>query len=172
MSGTTGNYAFPYPTNTDLVKNGAAAIQSLADSIDGFVSGSSGAGKLFQIFSDSSGSTQTTTSTSYVVKSDTSVTFTTGKSGMFAVVLIASAESSVSGTGALCGFDISGGYTMSPVDSLSVVNATTQRIQGSVAGFFDGTPSTSTTVSLAMKVGAGGATATCVNARLYVVTFG
>lgn len=34
MAGTTTNFAFPYPTSTDYVKDGATAIQNLATSID------------------------------------------------------------------------------------------------------------------------------------------
>ena len=34
MAGTTSNNSWPYPTSTDLVTNGASAIQSLATSID------------------------------------------------------------------------------------------------------------------------------------------
>lgn len=34
MAGTTTNFAFPYPTSTDYVKDGASNIQNLATSID------------------------------------------------------------------------------------------------------------------------------------------
>lgn len=34
MAGTTANYAFNYPTSTDLVKDGATAIQTLATNVD------------------------------------------------------------------------------------------------------------------------------------------
>jgi hypothetical protein len=34
MAGTTTNYAFNYPTSTDLVKDGATAFQTLATNID------------------------------------------------------------------------------------------------------------------------------------------
>jgi hypothetical protein len=34
MAGTTTNYAFNYPTSTDLVKDGATAIQTLATNVD------------------------------------------------------------------------------------------------------------------------------------------
>lgn len=37
MSGTTPHLGLPYPTSTDLVSNGAAAIQSLATALDGSV---------------------------------------------------------------------------------------------------------------------------------------
>jgi len=34
MSGTTAKYGLPYPTSTDLVKDGATAIEALADDVD------------------------------------------------------------------------------------------------------------------------------------------
>ena len=34
MTGTTTNYGFPYPQNTDLVTDGASAIQTLAEDVD------------------------------------------------------------------------------------------------------------------------------------------
>jgi len=35
MAGTTTNFGFDYPTSTDYVKDGATAIQALADDVDG-----------------------------------------------------------------------------------------------------------------------------------------
>jgi len=34
MAGTTSNFGFDYPTSTDYVKDGATAIQGLADDVD------------------------------------------------------------------------------------------------------------------------------------------
>ena len=44
MAGTTTNYAIPYPTSTDLVKDGATAQQSMATSIDTIMAGANYAG--------------------------------------------------------------------------------------------------------------------------------
>ena len=44
MATTTPNYSWPVPTSTDLVKNGATAIEALGDAIDATVFGLPGAG--------------------------------------------------------------------------------------------------------------------------------
>lgn len=47
MAGTTTNYGWTYPTSTDLVKDGATAIQTLATGIDTTSAGSNAAGLVF-----------------------------------------------------------------------------------------------------------------------------
>ena len=44
MATTTPNYGWPVPTSTDLVKNGATAIEALGDAIDATVFGLPGSG--------------------------------------------------------------------------------------------------------------------------------
>jgi hypothetical protein len=44
MAGTTTNYGIVYPTSTDLVKDGASAIQTVATSVDTIMAGSNYSG--------------------------------------------------------------------------------------------------------------------------------
>lgn len=175
MSGTTSNYAFPYPTGTDLVRNGATAMQSLADSIDSLIGGSSASGKLFYIAgSDSTSTAQTTSSATYVSKTDCQVTFTTGASGVFAVILNANLAPSAEAAIVRATVAITGATTVSPsVGSeagLLVANRNVQLIAGSCIKLFDGTPNTSTTVTLNMASSTG--TATVNDAFIQVICLG
>lgn len=175
MSGTTSNYAFPYPTSSDIVRNGAAAIQSLADGIDAYISGSSSAGKLFYIAgSDSTSTAQTTSSASYVSKTDCQVTFNTGASGVFAVILWANLQPSAEGAIGRASVSISGGYTFSPTvgaeAGMAIYNRNVQLITGQAVKVFDGTPNTSTTVTLNVASSTG--TMSCNDAWIQVICLG
>lgn len=176
MSGTTANYDFPYPTSTDLVRNGASAIQSLADGIDAYISGSSGTGKLFYIAgSDSTSTSQTTSSATYVTKSDCQVTgFSTGASGVFAVILWANLQPSADGNVARASVSISGAVSFTPTvggeSGMAIYNKNAQLTAGSVMKIFDGTPNTSTTVTLNMASSSG--TSTVNDAFIQVICLG
>jgi hypothetical protein len=173
MATTTTNYGWTVPQSSDLVKDGATAIATLGNDIDGYIAGSSASGKLFFIAgTDSTSTAQTTTSTTFVDKTDCEVTFTTGKSGVFMVVLTANVMTATAGTGASASYRISGGATVAADSSRAVITRSTDRMQASVMRFFDGTPNTSTTVTLAMQSGSGSVTATVNDASIQVVCFG
>ena len=169
MAGTTTNYGFPYPTSSDLAKNGAAAIQSLAESVDTFVSGSSGVGALFRIYSDSTSTGQTQAGTTFTSKTDCQVSFTTGKSGMFAVILWAAGSNATSGEGYRARVLMSGGSS-SATNDLQLRDTANQN--GTIVGFFDGTPNTATLATLQIASTSSGSTASVTNAEITVVTFG
>jgi len=59
MATTTPNYGWPVPTSTDLVKDGAVAIEALGDAIDATVFGLGGAGGLTLVKSQAIGSAVT-----------------------------------------------------------------------------------------------------------------
>ena len=169
MAGTTTNYGFPYPTSSDLAKNGASAMQSLAEAIDTFVSGSSGVGALFRIYSDTTSTGQTQTGTTFTSKTDCQVSFTTGKSGMFAVILWASGSNATSGEGWKARVLLSGGSS-SATNDITLRNTSTEA--GSVVWFFDGTPNTSSLATLQIASTSAGSTASVSTAEIMVVTFG
>ena len=92
MAGTTTTYALDYPTSSDLVRNGATAIQTLADDVDTLLGATTGG--YLEV------TTQASTTTSYARASGTT-TFgaftgaptypvTTGKTGRVMVILTAS----------------------------------------------------------------------------------
>ena len=57
MATTTPNYGWPVPTSTDLVKDGATAIEALGDAIDTTVFGLGGSGGLTLISTTTIGTT-------------------------------------------------------------------------------------------------------------------
>lgn len=173
MATTTTNYGFTIPQSSDLVRNGATAIATLGQNIDDFIAGSSATGKLFYIAGfDSTSTAQTTTSATFVNKTDCQVSFTTGKSGVFAVILTANVHTSSAGTGCIASYDISGALTSAADNGRAVINRSTERIQASQIRLFDGTPNTSCTVTLAMASGAAGTTVTVNEANIQVVCLG
>lgn len=173
MATTTTNYGWTVPQSSDLVTNGATAIATLGDDIDGYIAGSSASGKLFFIAgTDATSTAQTTTSNTFVTKTDCQLTFTTGKSGVYMVILTANLSTATNGVGAVASYEITGGSTVSADASRAVINRSTERIAASVMRFFDGTPNTSTTVTLAMQSGTAGTTVTVHDASIQVVCFG
>lgn len=95
MAGTTTNYALDYPTSTDLVRNGASAIELLATDVDTLLA-----------TNYLNESTQVTTTTGYSRATGSTTfgpftgaptqTFTTGKSGVTLVILTADCANSTS----------------------------------------------------------------------------
>jgi hypothetical protein len=167
---TTTNYGFNIPVATDLVQQGWSQIATPIEEIDSFIAGSSASGKLFHIAgADSTSTAQTTTSSSYVNRTDCQVTFTTGKSGVFIVFFSAICSNSTTGI-TRASFDITGSTTVGPGSNPYVATQGTDRSGAGTVKVFDGTPNTSTTVTLAMLASAG--TATVHDANIQILNLG
>ena len=172
MAGTTSNYSFPYPTNTDLVRNGASAIQSLADSIDSFISGSEADGKLFSVTTTDVTTSTTTTATTptNIPTQPNQTTFTTGKSGLFMVIVQARLTAPAS-TYAFVSPSITGAVTSTADTLRSGTTYSNNAVTASWIAVFDGTPNTSTTINL--QVWASGAgTTTITRSHCTVICMG
>lgn len=172
MASTTPNYGWAVPTSTDLVRDGATAVQTLGNTIDSFIAGSSGAGKLFNIVSDVTGLGGTTSSASYSAISGFTTTFTTGKSGMFAVVVSARITNGGATTISYVAPQLSGAVTESASDNKALIGYGTAFAGASQVYFYDGTPNTSCTVAMYSKNSTGTTTLTTALGRIQVVTFG
>lgn len=167
---TTSNYGFDVPTATDLVRLGYSQIATPITQIDDFIAGSSASGKLFHISgNDGTSTAQTTTSTTYVNKSDCQVTFTTGKSGVFLVFFSATCSNSTTGI-TRAGIDLTGAVNLGAGGSPNVVTQGTDRSGAGFVKAFDGTPNTSCTITLAMSASAG--TGTVHDANIQVLNLG
>jgi hypothetical protein len=170
MPGTTSRYAIPYSLGTDAANTIDNTSQSAAQAIDDLIGDSPAAGSLFHIAgSDDTSTSQTTTSNSFVPKSDCRVTFTTGESGVFMVNFTAVASNSSNGI-TRATFEITGGVTVSPS---SIPNVTVEGTSRAGAGFtriFSATPNTSCVVTLNMLATAH--TATVHDANIQVVNLG
>ena len=170
MAGNTTKYGFPYMTGTDAASGIDAGFQNLAQDLEDFIS-TPGSGNLFHLAgTDDTSTAQTTTSTTYVNKSDCQVTFTTGKSGVFVVILSAALSNNTGGAITRASIDITGAVTVGGGGNPNLVCAQTNRIGASVMKVFAGTPSTSTTVTLCMSASAG--TGTVHDATIQVVNLG
>jgi len=170
MASSTSNYGFSIPTATDLVQLGYDQIATPIDEIDSFIAGSSASGKLFHIGgSDDTSTSQTTTSTSFVNKSDCQVTFTTGKSGVFIVFFSAVCSNSTTGI-TRAGIDLSGAVNLGAGGNPVVTTQGTNRSGAGFAKVFDGTPNTSCTVTLSMSSSAG--TGTVHDATIQILNLG
>lgn len=169
MAGTTANYSFPYPTSSDLAKNGASAMQSLAVAIDTFISGSAGSGKLFNWASDATLVAQSTTGTAWAAKTDCRVlNFTVGKSGVIVVTLWAAGNHGTSGQGFKARVALSGGITTATND---ITLRGTSSQASSVVGIFDATAGSNVTATLEMASTDSG-TCTINSAEIYVMSLG
>jgi hypothetical protein len=145
--------------------------QSAAQAIDDLIGLSPAAGSLFHIAgTDSTTTAQTTTSTSFVPKSDCRVTFDTGESGVFMVNFTAVASNSAANGITRATYEITGGLVVGPS---TIPNVTVEGSDRCGAGFtriFAGTPNTSTVVTLNML--ATDHTATVHDANIQVVNLG
>lgn len=173
MSGTTTNYAFPYPTSGDLVRDGATAIQSLADSIDSFIGGSEAAGKLFDVADSNVTTSSTTTSTTpaNIPTNPNQLVFTTGKSGLFMVIAQAQMSNSSASNTSFISPDITGAVTSTSSSLRAGAVPGTVRGSASWIGLFDGTGNTSTTINLHAWTSSAG-TATITWSRITVICLG
>lgn len=179
MAGTTTNYGFPYPTSTDLVRNGASAMQSLADSVDSFIAGSEAFGKLFNYDFLEDTTNRTATNCSSTPKNLTGAstlgyTFQLGKSGFFGILVSGNANNtSVAANGWALGASISGAGVTADVE-LSTDLSGTGRGGGAAIKFFDGTPGGTITINPRVRTILAGGTDSIVvyQHKIAVVSFG
>lgn len=177
MAGTTSNYGFPYPTSTDLVRNGASAMQSLATAIDAFISDSEAADKLFdrvrndQITTAYSRSVSSAGFTTLNSPSSLTYTFTLGKSGVALVSFGGNISGATAGVTYYVTADISGasvtGFGAS--QSQAIVCTGTNRSSGSSTAIIDGTPGGTVTIAIQGKSSSGTASTVTLNDH-YVTT--
>lgn len=174
MAGTTTNYAFPYPTSTDLVRNGASAIQSLADSIDSYISGSLALNKLVN-YADSlnttAGTTTATTPTAIGGGAANSTSVQLGKSGVALVLIQAQMSNSAAANTSFISPDITGASTLA--SSANRAGAVPGTVKGSASwfGILDGTPSGTLSVA-AHAWGSAAGTTTIHWSRITIITLG
>ena len=169
MSGTTTNYGIPYPTSGDLVRNGATAIQSLADSIDVKLEG-------FANFSAEGtvipGTPSTTTSTSYVVtagQSANTVVHGLGPSGTAIIILTVDVGNSTTAqTSASLSF--TGAVSQSVSQYRAVTLFGTGRQTGTAVYFINGTPNSNVNCILNYRVSSG--TGTMYSSRIHALNIG
>lgn len=169
MPGTTPQYLLPYPTSSDLAKNGASAIQTLAQAVEDVLDGSS-AKAMIRFDTDSTSTSQTTSNTAWELKTDCRVlNFTLGPSGKFAVLLWAAGSHPTAGTGIQARVNLTGAIATS---TREITLRNTANISGTAFGVFTGTANATVTATLEMQVTAAGATGTIANAQIWVVALG
>lgn len=168
MPGTTPFYSFPYPTSSDLAKNGASAIQSLAQAVEDLLDGSA-TKPLLRFTSDTTSTSQTHNNNTYTNKTDCQVlNFPLGPSGKFLVLLWAAGNHPTSGQGVQARVALSGAFTGN-TDEITLRN--TANITGLTAGLFTGTANGNLTATLAMR-STDNTSCTITNATLWVVALG
>lgn len=125
MAGTTTNYAIDYPTSSDLVRNGATAMQTMATDIDTLL-----ASTYLPL------TTHVSTTTSYSRASGTTTfgaltgaptqTITTGKSGIVAIILTADIANGTTANGMALSYTLSAaGFTPTYAKAITTQNART-----------------------------------------------
>lgn len=170
MPGTTSRYAIPYSLGSDAANTIDTTSQSAAQAVDDLIGLSPASGSLFHLAgTDDLSTAQTTTSTSFVAKSDCRVTFTTGESGVFMVFFSAVLSNSTTGISRAT-FEITGSTTVAPGNNPDVVSQGTNRTGAGIVRLYSGTPNTSTVVTMNMLATAG--TATVHDATIQVVNLG
>lgn len=173
MAGTTG-YGFTYPTSTDLVRNGASAIQTLATNIDDYISGSEASGKLIDIVADSTNTTAgSVTNTAYTDPTNNNTgSFTLGRSGVCVVNVWVRFANSVASTSNFVALNLSGAITQASSDTVAGThqNAANAYSQHFFSVVYDGTPSTLVNFKLQAKSSSG--TLTINSSRIQVITIG
>ncbi len=176
MAGSTSNYGFPYPTSTDYVRNGATAIQSLADGLDAFISDSEAANKLFDRVVNTQSSTAYSRSVSNAgfttLNSPSSLTysFTLGKSGVALVSFGGNINGSTGSVNYFVGPDITGASVsgFGAAQGSSIGSTGTGRGGGSSLLLIDGTPGGTVTVAIQGK--SSSATASTVTLNDHYIT--
>lgn len=170
MAGTTSNYGFPYPTSTDYVRNGAAAIQSLADGIDAFISDSEATNKLFDRVLNVQSSTAYSRSvqTTFLTLSSPSnliYTFNLGKSGVALVSFGGNINGATAGVNYFVGPDITGASItgFGAAQGSSIATTGTGRGGGSCTLLIDGTPGGLVTIAIQGKSSSGTASTITLN---------
>lgn len=175
MAGTTSNYDFEYPTSGDLVRNGATAIQTLADGIDVKLASSAVDGFLVLGAEDSvaPASPSTTTSTTFVAvagNSANSNAFTLGPSGVAIVTLNVNAQHSSSTGWVAAGLDFTGAVTLPISQARSIVLAGTVQQAAERTYLIRGTANTLVTATLYWRVS--GATGTLNSSVIQTLNIG
>ncbi len=172
MPGTTSRYAIPYSLGTDAANTIDNTSQSAAQAIDDLIGDSPAAGSLFHVAGTDTCAVETATSTTFVNRSNLQVTFTTGESGVFLLSWGGDLIASAAGT-AFASVVGSGGITFAADDGNGrSIKAGTQRVGAQVTRVYNGTPNTSVTITLALKVSVGSITATFDNGFMQVVNLG
>ena len=115
MATTTPNYGWPVPTSTDLVKDGATAIEALGDAIDATVFGLGSGLTAYSDYQAASVSLPAGTVYSASIGTDPAVTVTTGTS----VLVILQGRITCSGNFNFIGLAVSGATTSAADDNLS-----------------------------------------------------
>lgn len=170
MAGTTSNYGFPYPTDTDFARNGDAAIQALADGIDAFISDSEAANKLFdrvQNVQSSTAYSRSVTTTFVTLNSPSSLTYTfnLGKSGVALVSFGGNINGGTAGVNYFVSPDITGASVtgFGAAQGTSIATTGTGRGSGSCTLLIDGTPSGTVTIAIQAKSSSGTASTVTLN---------
>lgn len=176
MAGTTSNYGFPYPTSTDYVRNGATAIQSLADGIDAFISDSEAANKLFDRVVNTQSSTaysRSVTTTFVTLNSPSSLTytFTLGKSGVAMISFGGNINGATAGVNYFVGADVTGASIsgFGAAQGTSIATTGTGRGGGASTIVVDGTPGGTVTVAIQGKSSSGTASTVTLNDHFITV---
>jgi len=183
MAGTTSNYGFPYPTSSDYVRDGATAIQTLADGIDAFISDSEASNKLFDrvlniqsatAYSRSINNTGGPASNGFqTLNSPSSLTysFTLGKSGVALVSFGGNISGATAGVVYFVAADLSGaGLTgFGASQSQSIVTTGTSRGAGGATMVIDGTAGGTVTVAIQGKSNSGTASVVTLNDHFLTV---
>lgn len=178
MAGTTSNYGFPYPTSNDYVRDGATAMQTLAEGIDAFISDSEASNKLFDrvvnqepttAYSRSVSSTGGTYNNGFQTlnsPSSLTYTFTLGKSGVALVSFGGNISGATAGVVYFVGMDISGaglGSTFAAGQGRCIVTTGTARGSGGSTVVIDGNPGGTVTVAIQGKSSSGTASTVTLN---------
>jgi hypothetical protein len=176
MAGTTSNYGFPYPTSTDYVRNGATAIQSLADGLDAFISDSEAANKLFDRVLNTQSSTaysRSVSSTGFVtLNSPASLTYsiTLGKSGVALISFGGNINGATAAVNYFVGLDVTGASIsgFGAAQGTSIATTGTGRGGGAATILVDGTAGGTVTVAIQGK--SSSATASIVTLNDHYIT--
>jgi len=171
MAGTTTNYGFPYPTSTDYVRDGATAIESLADAIDAFVSDSEASNKLFDRVLNTQSSTaysRSVSSTGFVTlnsPSSLTYTFNLGKSGVALISFGGNMNGATAGVNYFVGPDITGASIsgFGAAQGSSIATTGTGRGGGACTLVVDGTPGGLVTIAIQGKSSSGTASTLTLN---------
>lgn len=170
MAGVTPNYSIDYPTSTDLVRNGAVAMQTLATDVDTLL-----ANQYLAIGTESvvsPGTPSTTSSTTFVAvtgNSANSVSIPLTKSGLAIVTLNFNAQHSSATGWIAAGLQFSGGYVEAISQAKSgVVGGTVQ--QSATRTYLIRAATVSTTAQLWWRVS--GATGTMNSSVISYMSIG
>lgn len=158
MAGTTTNYGFTYPTSSDLVRDGATAMQTLATDVDSFIAGSSGLGKLFEIVENQLITTAATCASvgsfANLTTGPNSGTFDLGKSGVCIIVTQARISNATGGyTGNnFISTNLTGGISASAAVTRAGITTGTGSQTVSFIDIIDGTPGATVTYNVQGQV--------------------